>query len=88
MHLIQWLRRIQQSWELDLAGLARLTHVPEPVLKEHLKLTATELETYPTVPADLGNAVALVSLFKRIQEEYPDAQEQNDWLKRPNSVFE
>jgi hypothetical protein len=88
MHLIQWLRRIQQSWDLDLAGLSRLTHVPESTLKEHLKLTASELENLPTVPSDLSNSVALVSLFKRLQEEYPDAEEQNDWLKRPNSVLE
>jgi uncharacterized protein (DUF2384 family) len=88
LHLIQWLRRIQQSWELDLAALSRLTHVPESKLKEHLKLTVSELENLPTVPSDLSNAVALVSLFKRLQEEYPNAEEQNDWLKRPNSVLE
>jgi hypothetical protein len=30
----------------------------------------------------------LVALFKRLQEEYPDPEAQNLWLKTPNSVLE
>jgi hypothetical protein len=88
LHLIQWLRRIQQSWELDLPTLARITHVSEEILKKYLAVSAADLENYPTVPEALGDAMPLVSLFKRLQEEYPDPEAQNFWLKTPNSVLE
>ena len=88
LHLIQWLRRIQQSWELDLPALAKITHVSEENLKKFLSVSPAKLEEYPTVPAGLSDAMPLVSLFKRLQEEYPDPEAQNLWLKTPNSVLE
>jgi hypothetical protein len=88
MHLVQWLRRIQQAWELDLLTFARISHLSEATLKEFFALSAKELALLPTIPEKLSAAVPLVSLFKRIQEVYPDPKAQNEWLKNPNSVLE
>jgi hypothetical protein len=88
LHLIQWLRRIQQSWELDLPSLVRITHVSEEVLKKFLAVSSSDLDQYPTVPHELSDAMPLVALFKRLQEEYPDPKALNEWLKTPNSVLE
>ncbi len=71
-----------------MASLSRLAHVPEATLKTFLAMTHEKLNELPTVPAELAPAVPLVSLFKRIQERYPDAKAQNDWLKSPNTVLE
>jgi hypothetical protein len=88
LHLVEWLRRIQQSWELDLPSFARITHVSEEVLKKYLAIHSAKLADYPSVPAELSDAMPLVSLFKRLQEEYPDPKAQNVWLKTANSVLE
>ena len=88
LHLVEWLRRIRADWELDLSSFARITHVSEEVLKKYLAIHSAELAEYPSVPSELANAMPLVSLFKRIREEYPDLEAQSFWLKTPNSVLD
>ena len=88
LHLIEWLRRIQQVWELDLPSLSKITHVSEEALKEFLAVKSASLADFPTIPPALAPAMPLVSLFKNLQQEYPDPEAQNLWLKTPNSVLE
>jgi hypothetical protein len=88
LHLVQWLRKIQTTWELELQALSRVSHIPETTLQSYLAMSPDEITKLPTVPAELSHAVPLVSLFKRIQETYPDPKEQNFWLKTSNSVLE
>ena len=88
VHLVEWLHKIQTAWELDLQALSRVSHIPEPTLQIYLSMSPDEVSALSTVPAELTHAVPLVSLFKRIQEAYPDPKEQNFWLKTSNSVLE
>jgi hypothetical protein len=88
LHLVDWLRKIQLAWDLDLAGLSRIAHVSESVLDSYLKIPAHELASYPSIPAGLESAVALVGLYRRLLTVYPTQEEQNIWLKRQNSIFE
>jgi len=88
LNLVEWLRRIQIAWELDLKTLSRLTHVSETDLTEFFGMSAEKVSKLPTIPFALTNAMPLVSLFKKIQKIYPDPKLQNDWLKNPNSVLE
>ena len=85
--LVAWLRKILIEWELDTATLSQMSHVPESVLKEYLALGDSG-ESLPSGPAALSSAVPLIAIFKNIRATYPDAKEQNEWLKRPNSVFD
>ncbi len=88
LHLVEWLQRIQTGWELDSAELARITHVPVEVLSRFLELEPAAVEDLPSVPAELLPAVPLVGLYRKLLCVYPTAALQNEWLKRPNSVFE
>ncbi len=88
LHLIEWLRRVQLTWELDLSKLSTIAHVSEAVLKQYLASTPEQIEAFPSIPAGLEPAVALIGVFRRIQGVYPTAEEQNHWLTNPNSVFE
>ena len=88
LHLIEWLLVIQKNWELDFRSLAEISHVSETNLKKYLEADFKTLSDIPTLPEELINAMPLVSLFKRIQEEYPDPEAQSIWLKTPNSVFD
>ena len=88
LHVIEWLRKVQLAWELPADQLARLCHCPVEVLQHHLALSATEIEELPTVPAGFDSAVTLIGIFKNIRATYPEADDQNGWLQRENSVFE
>lgn len=88
LHLIEWLRRIQLNWELDLAKLSRVSHVSEVQLTHFLSLSPEQISELPSIPLGLEPAVALVGVFRRVQTVYTTAEEQNTWLLNPNSVFE
>lgn len=87
-HLIDWLRKIQLTWELAPSELSRLSHISEEVLAPYLKLSMAEIDALPSVPSGLENAMGLVGIFRRIQDVYPTPELQNDWLKKPNQIFE
>lgn len=86
--LVQWLRRIQTAWELDLPKLSMICHVPVDVLERHLKMSASEVQELPSVPTGLENAMPLVSVFKSISARLPDADKQNEWLVSENDTYE
>lgn len=88
LHLVNWLRKIMHDWELDIEKLSKLAHTSPEMLKSYFKRPSEEIESLPSVPAGLENAVALVGVFRRIQGAYPKPEDQNTWLNRPNSVFE
>ncbi len=88
LHLVEWLRKIQLAWELDLEQLSRIAHVSKDLLEGFLKLPSAELSSAPSVPAGLENAVALVGLYRQLLTVYPAPEAQNHWLKRPNQVFD
>ena len=88
LHLIEWLRRIQLTWELDGPKLSKIAHVSEAVLKQYLSYSPEAIDGLPSIPQGLEPAVALVGVFRRVQGVYPTAEEQNHWLTHPNSVFE
>jgi uncharacterized protein (DUF2384 family) len=46
------------------------------------------MRALPTVPADLASAVALVSVYKKLNQLVPDPVKQNEWLITPNSILE
>ncbi len=87
-HLVDWLRKIQLGWELEISDLARLAHIEEPLLQKYFKMNASELQALPTIPSGLEHASHLVGVYRRVEGEYPNASDQNEWLKKPNSVFE
>jgi len=86
--LVQWLRRVQTAWELDLSKLSQLSHVPIETLDRYLKMSASEVRELPPIPPGLENAMALVSVFKVISERLPDAAQQNEWLTTENDAYE
>jgi hypothetical protein len=86
--LIQWLRRIQTAWELDLQKLSMIGHVPVDVLERYLKVSASEARELPSVPVGLENAMPLVAVFKAISARLPTAEEQNEWLTTENDTYE
>jgi hypothetical protein len=88
LHLVDWLRRIQLAWELDLEQLSRVAHVPQERLEAALRIPTDELQKAPSVPSGLEPAVALVGLYRQLLTVYPTAETQNHWLKAPNHVFE
>jgi hypothetical protein len=88
LHLVEWLRKIQLAWELDLEQLSRIAHVSKDLLEGFLKLPSTGLSSAASVPAGLENAVALVGLYRQLITVYPAPDSQNLWLKRPNQVFD
>ena len=88
LHLVDWLRRIQLSWELDLDQLSKMAHVSRERLEEAFRIPSGELALAPSIPSGLEPAVALVGLYRQLLTVYPTADEQNLWLKRPNQVFE
>ena len=88
LHLVDGLRQIQIQWELSIQEFSRIAHIPETVLARYFGLTQDALADLPAVPADLLGAVPLVGLFRNLITTYPTPEQQNEWLKRPNSVFE
>ncbi len=88
MHLVEWLKQIKDLWELSFEQLARISHVEEKVLLRYLALGPSEIKELPTVPAELDAAMPLVGLYRQVVKVYPTAELQNEWLKRPNTVFE
>lgn len=88
LHLVNWLRKIMLDWELDIEKLSKLAHTPKEILKDYFKRSSDEIDALPSVPAGLENAVALIGIFRRIQEAYPKLDDQNTWLNRPNQVFD
>lgn len=88
LHLVDWLRKIQLAWELDLEQLSRIAHVPRDRLEAVLRISADELATMPSVPVGLEPSVALVGLYRQLLTVYPTSEAQNFWLKEPNHVFE
>ena len=88
LHLIEWLRRVKLSWDLDLAQLARLGHVPVDKLEKAFQLSPTEISQLPSVPEGLENLVALIGIYRRVAQAYPEPAAQNEWLLRSNSVLE
>ncbi len=88
LHLVEWLRRIQLSWELDLEKLSKLCHVDQSVLKHFLDMSSAEVSELPSIPTGLESAVALVGIYRRVSTVYKTPEEQNQWLTRANSVFE
>ncbi len=88
LHLVEWLRRIRTEWELDPAQLSKITHVPVEVLLRYLGLGPAAIGELPAVPGELLDAMPLVGLYRKLVSVYPTASAQNEWLKRPNSVFD
>jgi hypothetical protein len=88
LHVIEWLRKVQLDWELPIEQLARLCHCPVDVLERSLALSASEIESLPTVPPGFDAAVTLIGIFKNIRNTYPEPRDQNGWLQKENSVFE
>jgi len=88
LHLIEWLRKIQLAWELTPLELSRITHVSEADLGRYLSMSPDEVQALPSIPTGLENGVALVGLYRLLLTVYPTAQEQGQWLERPNSIFE
>ncbi|NDG84077.1 MAG: DUF2384 domain-containing protein [Proteobacteria bacterium] len=86
--LIGSLRKISLQWELSLPELARIAHVPEEELGRFFALPEDEAVGLPTVPGALLGAVPLVGIFRMLVRTYPSPEAQNEWLKRPNGVFE
>jgi hypothetical protein len=87
-HLVDGLRQIQIQWELTVVELSKISHIPESVLSKYFSLNQEELANLPAVPSELLGGVALVGLFRKLITTYPTPEQQNEWLKRPNSVFE
>jgi len=87
-HLVDGLRQIQVQWELSVSELSKIAHVPEEVLIRYFGLNQDELAGLPALPVELLGGVPLVGLFRKLVSTYPTAEQQNEWLKRPNSVFE
>ena len=88
LHLVDWLRRIQMNWELENSELSRLAHADESLLLKYFQYSRDELAALPTIPLGFEHASHLVGIYRRVEGEYPTPAEQNEWLKRPNSVFE
>ena len=88
MNLVDWLRKIQNEWALNTEEMSRIAHVSEETLAFYFKMSPDELALLPTVPSSLENGAHLVGVYRRILTEYPTAELQSEWLKRPNSVFE
>ena len=88
LHLVGWLRKIKLDWDLDLEKLARLSHTRGEILTQMFALSQAEIDSLPSVPSGLDNAVALVGVYRRVAEAYPDAAAQNEWLLKENSVLE
>jgi hypothetical protein len=88
LHLVEWLRRIQLDWELDLEKLAKLSHTDGARLSELMGLSGSALEHLPSIPAGMENAAHLVGIYRRVKGVYPTPESQNEWLTRNNSVFE
>jgi len=86
--LVQWLRRVQTAWELDLPKLSQLSHVSTELLERYLKMSASEVRALPSIPPGLENAMALVSVFKALSQKIPDADRQNEWLTTENDTYE
>jgi hypothetical protein len=86
--LVQWLRRIQTAWELDLPKLSMICHVPTELLEKYLKMSPAEVRDLPSIPTGLENAMPLVSVFKSISVKIPDAEGQNEWLTTENETYE
>ncbi len=88
LHLIEWLRRLKLSWDLDLPKLALLSHTSPELLEKMLALKNEEIDRLPSIPAGMDQAVALVGIYQRVAQAYPEPSEQNEWLLRENSVLE
>jgi hypothetical protein len=86
--LVQWLRRIQTSWELDLQKMSMICHVPAETLDRYFKMSASEVAELPSIPTGLDSAMPLVSVFKSISTRLPDADAQNEWLTTENETYE
>ena len=88
VHLIEWLKRIQTSWGLGVADLARMSSTDEGRLASYFRLTQSEVGELPSIPEGLESAVGLVGLYRLLLGVYPTVEEQLKWLELPNSVFE
>lgn len=86
--LVQWLRRIQTAWELDLQKLSMISHVSVETLDRYLKMSASDVRELPSIPSGLENAMPLVAVFKSISERLPEAAQQNEWLTTENDTYE
>ena len=86
--MITQLRNIQTSWALTSNELSQITHTPIEVISEYFKLKISDFETLPTVPPGLQNVVPLVSIFSSLQKLRPNPDDQQDWLRQPNSILE
>lgn len=88
MGIVPALRKIQIDWSLTLPELSALAHTPIETLNRYLGMSASELESQPSVPVGLENAVALLSVFSSLQKLRPESSQQEEWLKSPNSILE
>jgi len=86
--LIGSLKRISAQWELSVPELSRIAHVPVEELGRFFALEEEAVGGLPAVPAGFLGAVPLVGLFRMLVRTYPSPEAQNEWLKRPNGVFE
>ena len=88
LHLIEWLRRIQLTWELDVSKLSKIAHVSESILNQYLVYSSEQIAALPSIPQGFEPSVALVGVFRRVQSVYPTAEEQNNWLSKANQILE
>jgi hypothetical protein len=86
--LIGTLRKIQLDWEMNLESLAVVCHTSPVVLEKYLKLSNAEIQNLPSVPPELANAVALMSVYQKVTALLPDPVKQNEWLITPNAILE
>ena len=88
LHLVQYLRKIQISWELAPEELAKISHVSENKLNEYFNLSPDDVDSLPSLPTGLEQAMPLVSIYKNLMQMIPDSEKQNEWLVLPNELFE
>ncbi len=84
MNLLDEFKALKEDWQIGVDQLAKLSGLPEARLQEIF-----HMETQPpgTIPSGWEAIAALVSIRKRLMQVFPLAEDQVQWLLRPNPDF-
>src|SRR5438270_2717314 len=86
--VFEGLRSVQEKWGLSSSQLAALTHVTPEKFESWLESAPhTEAQAEALVPPDAKCAVALLHVFKRVRDRYPEVDKQVEWLMSPHPDF-
>lgn len=81
------LERIQQEWGLSDLQMASLTHVDEQTYAGWKVKNRSIIADAPAIPSGMSTAVPVVSIYKALVRNFPEADDRIEWLFKENNDF-